>query len=127
MTALDPKVIHNAANRFEIYLDAQRVGLLDYDRRIGAAGNEIHFVHTEVDPAQQGKNLAAILTAGAFEQVRAGVFGEVKVWPVCSYTVRYMQKHPDTHDLLAGDLDAAVAACRLPNVAKFNEKFGLPG
>ena len=119
------RVDHNTErNRFEIWLGDERVGLLDYERRIGANGNEIHFTHTEVDPAHQGKNLASILTTGAFDSVRAGTFGKVAVWPVCSYTVMYMQRHPETHDLLAGPLEDAVAACRLPNVDKFNQQFG---
>jgi predicted GNAT family acetyltransferase len=52
------RVFHNAdLKRYEIWLDDAKVGHADYSVRPG----EIHFVHTEVDPAQQGKNLAAIL------------------------------------------------------------------
>jgi predicted GNAT family acetyltransferase len=85
---------------------------------------EIHFVHTEVNPAHQGKNLAAILTREALADVRAQ--GKLKVVPVCSYTVRYMEKHVETQDLLKDPIDEAAAACRLPNVAKASAKLGLP-
>lgn len=125
MTEPTPNVVHNAdAHRFEIFLGEERVGLADYQRTLGANGAEVHFVHTEVSPQHQGKNLAAILTREALAQIREGLFGEAKVWPVCSYTVMYMQRHPETHDLLAGPIEDAVAACRVPNVGKFNEQFG---
>ncbi|NCV81327.1 MAG: hypothetical protein EBW36_04810 [Actinobacteria bacterium] len=38
--------------------------------------------------------------------------GTEKVVPVCSYTVRYMEKHPDTQDLLLNPIEEAIAACR---------------
>ena len=126
MTEPNPHVVHNADNhRFEIFIGDERVGLVDYERRLAAdGGNVLNFVHTEVSPQHQGKNLAAILTREAFASVRAGELGKAKVWPVCSYTVMYMQRHPDSHDLLAGNLEDAVAACRVPNVAKFNAEHG---
>jgi predicted GNAT family acetyltransferase len=99
---MEPNVIHNTAqHRYEIWLGDEKAGHLDYSLMLG----EIHFVHTEVDPAHQGKN---------------------KVVPVCSYTVRYMEKHVDTQDLLKDPIDEAAAACRLPNVAKASAKLGLP-
>ncbi len=115
-----PVVKHNTEkHRYEIWLGDEKVGHLDYSLMLG----EIHFVHTEVDPAQQGKNLAAILTREALADVRTQ--GKNKVVPVCSYTVRYMEKHVETQDLLKDPIDEAAAACRLPNVAKASEKLGL--
>ena len=117
---MDPKVIHNEAERrYEIWLGDERVGLADYSVRPG----EIHFVHTEVDPAHQGKNLAAILMRETLADVRSA--GNAKVVPVCSYVVRYMEKHPETQDLLLNPIEEAIAACRVPNTAKFAAKHGL--
>ena len=109
-----PHVVHNAADyRFEIFIGEERVGLADYERRLAADGGTVlNFVHTEVDPAHQGKNLAAILTREALADVRAQ--GKNKVVPVCSYTVRYMEKHPDTQDLLLNPIEDAVAMCKIP-------------
>jgi uncharacterized protein len=102
-------VVHDAQNnRYEIFLDESRVGLMDYVVKNG----EIHLVHTEVNPAHQGKNLAAILVRESLSDIRKT--GTHKVVPVCSYVVRYMEKHPDTHDLLKGTIEEAVASCRWP-------------
>ncbi|MEY4310675.1 MAG: hypothetical protein RLZ71_601, partial [Actinomycetota bacterium] len=46
----------------------------------------------------QGKNLAAILMRESFEDVRER---GLKVRPVCSYVVKYMDIHPETADLRA--------------------------
>ncbi len=108
------RVFHNEdLKRYEIWLDESKVGHADYSVRPG----EIHFVHTEVDPAQQGKNLAAILMRETIENVREA--GSTKVVPVCSYVVRYMERHPETHDLLLNPIEDAVAACRIDT-----KKFG---
>ena len=101
--------------RYEIWLDDAKVGHADYSVRPG----EIHFVHTEVDPAQQGKNLAAILMRETIEDVRAA--GNTKIVPVCSYVVRYMERHPETQDLLLNPIEDAVAACRI-DTNKFGKK-----
>lgn len=117
---MEPTVVHNEAkHRYEIFLGDEKVGHADYSKMLG----EIHFVHTEVDPAHQGKNLAAILTRESLAAVRAE--GKDKVVPVCSYVVRYMEKHPETHDLLAINIEDAVAACRIPRPDKFAAKHGL--
>jgi predicted GNAT family acetyltransferase len=106
---MSANVVHDAENhRYEIFLDNERVGLMDYSLRPG----EIHLVHTEVDPAHQGKNLAAILLRESLADIRAR--GSEKVVPICSYTVRYMEKHPDTQDLLLNPIEEAIAQCRWP-------------
>ena len=109
---MEPKVLHDAqSHRFEIHLGAERVGLMDYTLR----PDEIHLVHTEVNPEHQGKNLAAILLRESLATIRSEKLG--KVVPVCSYTVKYMEKHPDTHDLLLNPIEDAIAACRWPGAS----------
>jgi predicted GNAT family acetyltransferase len=64
---MEPNVVHNQqANRYELWLGDDRVGLADYSRMPG----ERHFVHTEVNPEHQGKNYAAILMREAFLDMR---------------------------------------------------------
>jgi len=108
------RVFHNTdLKRYEIWLDETKVGHADYSIRPG----EIHFVHTEVDPAHQGKNLAAILMRESIADVREA--GTSKIVPVCSYVVRYMERHKETQDLLLNPIEDAVAACRIDT-----KKFG---
>ncbi len=108
------RIFHNGElKRYEIWLDEAKVGHADYSVRPG----EIHFVHTEVDPTQQGKNLAAILMRESIADVRET--GVSKIVPVCSYVVRYMERHPETQDLLLNPIEDAVAACRVDT-----KKFG---
>jgi len=104
---MSTNVVHDIENhRYEIFQDSERVGLMDYQLMPG----EIHLVHTEVNPEHQGKNLAAILLRESLADIRAR--GKEKVVPVCSYTVRYMEKHPETQDLPLNPIEEAIAACR---------------
>jgi predicted GNAT family acetyltransferase len=109
INTMEPKVIHNQeSHRYELWLEDKRIGLADYSLMPG----ERHFVHTEVDLDQQNKGYAADLIREALADVRAN--SKDKVVPVCSYVVMYMKRHPETHDLLKGSIEEAVAACRWP-------------
>ena len=109
MSESTPNVVHEPnTHRYAIFIGNEEVGHLEYSLML----NEIHFTHTFVNPSHQGKNLAAILTKFALDDVRAE--GKHKVVPVCSYTVRYMEKHPDTQDLLLNPIEEAIAMCKLP-------------
>lgn len=106
---MEPKVVHNPeAKRYELILEEKRIGLANYSLMPG----ERHFVHTEINPEYQGKGYAAVLMKEALEDVRKN--SKDKVVPVCSYVVMYMKRHPETHDLLKGSIEEAVAACRWP-------------
>ena len=117
---MEPNVVHNTdLSRYEIWIGDEKVGHAHYSVRPG----EIHFVHTEVDPAHQGKNLAAILMRETLADVREQ--GKAKVVPVCSYVVRYMERHPETQDVLLSPIEEAVAACQIPKPEKFAAKHNL--
>lgn len=97
---MEPHVIHNSdLTRYEIFLGEERIGLADYKLIDGV----LHFTHTEIDPAQQGKNYAAILMREAFKDIEEKQLG--RVWPVCPYVVTYMKRHPETQELLSKPLD----------------------
>jgi predicted GNAT family acetyltransferase len=96
---MDPHVVHNSElSRYELFLGDQKIGHADYRKVDGV----LEFPHTEVDPAHQGKNYAAILMRESFRDVEENDLG--KVWPICPYVVTYMKRHPETHDLLAKPL-----------------------
>ena len=89
----DLLVTHDlAAGRFEALVDGQRC-VLDY-RLVGSVA---HIHHTGVPAALQGRGLAAALVQQVLAQVR--LLGW-RVRPLCSYVWAYMQRHPETQDLL---------------------------
>ena len=97
---MNPHVLHNKElSRYEIWLGDEKIGLVDYV----AVDGELHLTHTEIDPAHQGKNYAAILTREALADIEANGLG--RVWPVCPYTVTYMKTHPETQHLLSRELN----------------------
>ena len=87
-------VLHNpAAARFEAVVD----GLLcvaDYRARDGV----MTMHHTYVPPALEGRGIASTLVHKALDHARAN---GLKVRPDCSYVARWMQRHPESLDLLA--------------------------
>ena len=65
------------------------------------SGDRIVFTHTVVPPELRGRGVAARLVAGALAQAQAR---SLKVVPRCSYVAHYMATHPETQNLLAGDI-----------------------
>jgi predicted GNAT family acetyltransferase len=82
-----------AASRFEARFEG---GLAVCAYRLH--DGEVHFTHTEVPPAWQGRGLAAQLVRSALDWARAE---GLKVRPLCSYVAAYMRRHPESQDLLA--------------------------
>ena len=65
-----------------------------YEEREGA----ILFTHTEVAAAAEGKGYASRLIEAALADVRAR---GLKLVPLCSFVAAYVDRHPETQDLLA--------------------------
>lgn len=87
-------IVNNiTASRFEVSLDGE-LAICDYHRD----GNTLVLPHTVVPAALQGRGIAALLVQAALDWARAE---GVKVRPVCSYVASYMQRRPETADLLA--------------------------
>lgn len=79
-------------NRFVAELGGA-LALADYTLQ----GGVMHIHHTEVPPALQGLGVAAQVVAFALAHARAE---GLRVRPVCSYVAAYMQRRPETQDLL---------------------------
>jgi uncharacterized protein len=56
------------------------------------------IAHTEVAPALEGRGIAGALVQAALDHARAA---GLKVHPACSYAQAYLQRHPESADLLA--------------------------
>ncbi len=79
--------------------DAQRIAaLVDYeDTRRG-----IVLVHTEVQEGFEGQGIGSRLVKAVFDDVRSR---GGKVIPQCPFILRWLERHPEQHDLLASPLE----------------------
>jgi len=85
--------------RFEIRDDGELAGFAQYVRRPG----RIFFVHTEIDPAFEGRGLGSQLATAALEATRAT--GE-RVVPLCPFIAKFIERHPEYVDLVDHELVA---------------------
>lgn len=76
------------------------VGYIDYTLDAGYAdGDRLALTHTVVYPEYGGRGYAAQLVS----QVLAGIRADGnKVIPVCSYVIKYLEKHPEYSDIVVG-------------------------
>ena len=85
--------------RFEIRDDGKLAGFAQYVRRPG----RIFFVHTEIDPAFEGRGLGSQLARAALDAVRAT--GE-RVVPLCPFIAKFIERNPEYDDIVDHELVA---------------------
>lgn len=83
--------VQRGERRFEALVDGH-AGRLDYS----VNGDVLTIVHTEVDPALEGRGVAGALVRSALDHARAS---GLKVDPQCKYAASYMERHPETMQL----------------------------
>jgi len=86
---------HPAESRYELLVDGELGGILEYTR---PESGPVELRHTVVLPAFRGQGLAARLVAGAFEELRRS--GELAT-ASCGYVQSWLPEHPEVDDLLA--------------------------
>jgi predicted GNAT family acetyltransferase len=91
--------VHDNAEelRYEARLDGKVVGVIYYHADQGLPGL-VTLIHTEVDPAVEGKGIGSRLVAGALEDIRRR---GLAVDPVCPFVRAYLGRHPEQADLVA--------------------------
>ena len=93
----DLRVIDNRPlRRYELHLGESVAGFIAYRTRPGA----VVLLHTDVDPAFEGRGFGSRLVAGAFEDLRARGLAVV---PICPFVGSYLRRHPEDADLVARD------------------------
>ena len=81
------------AKRFEIHVDGDLAGVMEYIPLPG----KIIATHTEVYPEFEGKGVGSTLVAEALGQLRAD---SRKIQPLCPYVAAYLRRHPDYDDVV---------------------------
>lgn len=94
MNGTDAQVRDNPERkRFEVDLGDGSFAFAEYNLPRGA----IMFTHTEVPEAHGGKGIGGALIRAGLDAARQR---NLQVIPICPFFAAYMQKHPETHDLL---------------------------
>ena len=93
----DAAMISDNASRhqYELLQDGHVAAHIVY--RMHGTGT-IELVHTEVEPAYEGKGLASQVAKFALDDARSR---GLKVIPTCSYVAGWIKKHPGYEDLIA--------------------------
>ena len=80
--------------RYEAHLDGALAGFAQYRRN----DDVIVFVHTQVDPAFEGRGIGSALARTSLDAARAG---RLRVDPQCPFYAAWIGKHPEYADLVA--------------------------
>ena len=81
-----------AARRFEL-MENGKLAFANYRRSNGV----LEIPHVEADPALRGSGAAGRLMERVLQVARNE---QLKVRPICGYAAAYMERHPETLDLL---------------------------
>ena len=84
-----------AAHRYEAIVEGDLAGFLDYIEK----RRRLALVHTEVLPGHQGQGIAGGLVRFALDDARRR---ELRVIASCPYVRAYVERHPETHDIVVG-------------------------
>jgi predicted GNAT family acetyltransferase len=90
----EPRVVDNTAqHRYELWVGEERAGGIEYDIRPGV----VELIHTEIDPAFEGRGLGSRLIAGALDDIRTR---GLRLIPTCPFVRAYLGRHPEARDLI---------------------------
>ncbi|MEA2608379.1 MAG: uncharacterized protein QOJ75_622 [Chloroflexota bacterium] len=83
--------------RYEGRFGDRVAGFIEYR----AVSGRVILIHTEVDPAFEGRGVGGRLASGALDDIRAR---GLKVTVKCPFVAAYMARHPEYQDLRAADI-----------------------
>ncbi len=89
-------------HRYEIVDEGKLAGFVQYVTRPG----KVILVHTQMDPAFEGRGLASQLARAALDDIRGR---GLLVVPLCPFIERYIERHPEYDDLVDHEALAALA------------------
>jgi len=81
------------SHRYEASLDGQAAGFVQFRERAG----RVILIHTETDPAFEGKGVGTALARGSLDDIRAR---GLKAVLECPFITSYVSRHPEYQDLV---------------------------
>jgi uncharacterized protein len=81
------------SERYEATVDGMLAGFAAYAER----GDEVVFVHTDVDDAFEGRGVGGALAREGLDDVRRRGLRAV---PMCPFIAAWIRRHPDYRDLV---------------------------
>jgi uncharacterized protein len=76
------------AQRYELRVDGELAGFIQYRLQ----NSQITMVHTEVEPAYEGRGLGSELARAALADVRER---GLQLIPACPFISAYLKRHPE--------------------------------
>ncbi|MER7053897.1 MULTISPECIES: GNAT family N-acetyltransferase [unclassified Streptomyces] len=104
-----------AAGRLEAVAGGEVVGRIEYFV-LDAPGRALVPVHTVVEPAREGQGIAGSLARELYSVARRE---GVAVAPLCSYVVRWAERHPDEAPAAGPELLRAAREWLVAHPARF--------
>jgi len=96
MAEAEPRIVDNdEEQRYELWLGDERAGVIEYDTK----PDTVVLIHTEIDPAFEGRGLGSKLIAWALKDIRDR---GLRLKPVCPFVRAYLKRHPEEQDLVVG-------------------------
>jgi uncharacterized protein len=94
---MDTSLVDNRqASRFELYVQGEVVGILNYER----TGDMVTFMELATDLRRAGQGLGLVLVRQALDAV--GAEGR-SVLPVCAFVRDFVRRHPVYLDLVPAE------------------------
>jgi predicted GNAT family acetyltransferase len=90
----ESRIVDNAEEqRYELWVGDLCAGVIEYEAKPGV----VVLIHTQTDPAFEGRGLATRLVKGALDDIRAR---GLKLISICPFVSSYLRRHPKERDLL---------------------------
>jgi predicted GNAT family acetyltransferase len=91
----DVRVVDNSdEHRYEAFVDEELAGHILYRIQPGL----ITALHTEVDPAFEGRGIGSRLVAAALDDIRSR---DLELVPLCPFVRGYIERHSEYADLVS--------------------------
>lgn len=84
-----------AHNRYDLLVDGERVGEIDY----AIEGDRIHLTHTQVSKDRREKGLAGSFVRMVLDSLREDS-RDLTLVPDCPYVAHWLTENPEYNDLL---------------------------